>query len=488
MMAPRSVFFSSTSSDTTANRPAKNIHAVDLAANTSPSRDISGVRLSSAVDSAPSSTQPDGVLPKCDPRTTSIHRRSADNGKQTLRSSRTLPRPSPSAQKDRPLANSVASVLEATAIPVPRRTWASSRRLPQGTRTGNFNKLLVDGTKSRDDQLTEGPYNTALDILLSPPEENGESAMGTGCDAMTPPASLRSVSTESMLSLEHDLDSQYSTSLSSPPSSQRSPSDRRGRCPSHSENCASDHPLLEVESPVVRMDPAAHDPTGPDNSRKSSVAAQSFPRLGSAFKSNLTASLRAIKSAAQTVSAFATPSIQQDDFLIRSLFTISPKLTDDRRPPPMQEPPSPALRRYLNPITVSPAEMHIYHEHPHECSEAGSKCPVSIQMQTYRSPRSHGRNKGGFHFSVIDDLPYDPETAPMARQREPRENSDFLRMAVLEMNMKRSGKLRDDIPSRARIWLPPRRSRPHRFAPFGHCGHGGIAVPLRWIGVSVECA
>lgn len=85
---------------------------------------------------------------------------------------------------------------------------------------------------------------------------------------------------------------------------------------------------------------------------------------------------------------------------------------------------------------------------------------------------------------------------PAARQREPRENSDFLRMVVLEMNMRRSGKLRDDIPTRARIWLPPRKNGSQRFLSFGEFpdveseseSESESTVPERWIGVSVECS
>ena len=40
------------------------------------------------------------------------------------------------------------------------------------------------------------------------------------------------------------------------------------------------------------------------------------------------------------------------------------------------------------------------------------------------------------------------------RPREPRENSDFLRVVVMEMNMRRAGKL--DGEGRARLWLGPR--------------------------------
>ncbi|RMJ28754.1 hypothetical protein PHISP_00399 [Aspergillus sp. HF37] len=490
-MVPRVFLFNSTSSEKTANHPATRSHASNLADDALfPSHDTDSLRLPGAVDSGTTNTSPVVVPPKCIPRATPICQEAAGNGKQTTRGSRTLSRRSSAAVNDRPLSNSIASVLEATAIPVPRRNWAGSRRLPQRSRAEDFSKFVLEGANLRGDQLADAPSNTALDILLSPPEENDKQSTGNDCDTETPPASLHSISTESTPSLEHDLDSQSSVPLSSPPSSQRSHPERRGRKPSHSENCASDHPLLEAEAPGTRLDPVVYDPPGSDiNARKPSSAPRSSPGLGSSFKSNLTASLRAIKSAAQTVSTFATPPIHQDDFLTRSLFTITPKLTDDRRPPPMNEPPSPALRRYLNPITVSPAEMHIYNEHPPESSETtGNTCPVSIQMQTYQPSGTRGRRKAGFHFSAIDgDLPYGPEMVPTARQREPRENSDFLRMVVLEMNMRRNGKLRDDIPTRAQIWRPPRKNGPHHLVAFGDCGGGDGAVPLRWVGVSVEC-
>jgi hypothetical protein len=41
------------------------------------------------------------------------------------------------------------------------------------------------------------------------------------------------------------------------------------------------------------------------------------------------------------------------------------------------------------------------------------------------------------------------------RQREPRENRDFLRVFVCEMNMRKSGKLSDEAVGHARLWLPP---------------------------------
>lgn len=72
----------------------------------------------------------------------------------------------------------------------------------------------------------------------------------------------------------------------------------------------------------------------------------------------------------------------------------------------------------------------------------------------------------------------------MSRQREPRENSDFLRMVVLEMNMRRSGKLREDIPTRARIWIPARMSNPYRLTGDYEDGDDNDTIPSRWVGVS----
>ena len=57
------------------------------------------------------------------------------------------------------------------------------------------------------------------------------------------------------------------------------------------------------------------------------------------------------------------------------------------------------------------------------------------------------------------DVPSPTRADVHARPREPRENSDFLRIVVLEMNMRRSGKLDGDLMGKARVWLPPRRER-----------------------------
>jgi hypothetical protein len=59
-----------------------------------------------------------------------------------------------------------------------------------------------------------------------------------------------------------------------------------------------------------------------------------------------------------------------------------------------------------------------------------------------------------------------------------RENSDFIRVAVLEMAMRRKGKLGDHKPGRTRWALPPRQpsTKPYEI------GQNGI--PVRWVGIT----
>jgi hypothetical protein len=57
--------------------------------------------------------------------------------------------------------------------------------------------------------------------------------------------------------------------------------------------------------------------------------------------------------------------------------------------------------------------------------------------------------------ATAEPLLLDPSAAPGLKQREPRENRDFLRIFVCEMAMKKAGKLRAEAEGHARMWLPP---------------------------------
>jgi hypothetical protein len=159
--------------------------------------------------------------------------------------------------------------------------------------------------------------------------------------------------------------------------------------------------------------------------------------------SNLTASLRVLKSAARSftsLTAVATALQQPEDYLTRSILSITPQYTDERRPALRDEEPTPALRRYLNPWSS------VHDETP---------CTGAVQMQTYNIT---GRSKSG-RAGRTEKL--DEESCacgPNVRQREVRENADFLRVIVLEMNMRREGKLSDTAQGKARYMLPPRQA------------------------------
>ena len=326
-------------------------------------------------------------------------------------------------------------------------------------------------------------------MLLSPPDEDQPESCSFQSDTtLGPLSSVRSMSSESMPSLGTDTESLDSVGDPAAPElaiGSRSGCDRRQKSISASkgEDCVLNHPLLPQ---VARMQEEEEE----EQSCECLVDELSSERthatrIRSSFKSNLTASFRKIRSAAHSFSTFTTPSIPPDDYLSRSLLSISPQFTDDRRPLPSDDTPDPALRRYLNPITISPSEFH-YHLEQESPSSSQSDCKASIQLQTYR------RKKGGSEkassppiftsqqqaLGAADGVPH----VSLPRQREPRENSNFLRVIVLEMNMRKVGKLSDASPGRARLWLPARQA-----GKTGLDGEGGKeekkGTPQRWAGV-----
>jgi hypothetical protein len=105
-------------------------------------------------------------------------------------------------------------------------------------------------------------------------------------------------------------------------------------------------------------------------------------------------------------------------------------------------------------------------------------------MQTYRVSRtSKSTTPSVISRRTITTTPEEvfAEVAvgPLARQRDMRENSDFIRIAVMEMLMRKNGKLDQKMPGRAKWALPPRRPS----AKVYEIGEGGI--PARWIGITV---
>ncbi|KAF6231832.1 hypothetical protein HO173_009915 [Letharia columbiana] len=356
--------------------------------------------------------------------------------------------------------SSVAALLAMTSLPEPK----------YHPRAENWRKGSIRaGSGKQDTRLKEIPRRAfsscspqSWGMLLGPPEgSEPESCSFESDTTLGPLSSVRSMSSESMPSLGTDTESLNSAGDPATPElaiGSRSGCDRRQKCISASkgEDCVLDHPLLPQ---VARRDLGNQSCEG--FSDELSPGPTHAARSRSSFKSNLTASFRRIRSAAQSFPTFAAPAVPPDDYLSRSLLSISPQFTDERRPLPSDDTPDPALRRYLNPITVSPSELH-YHLEKESPWSSQSDCKASIQLQTYRR-REGGSDKASSPpvftsqqqaLDATDGVP--PVSLP--RQREPRENSHFLRVIVLEMNMRKVGKLSDASPGRARLWLPARQT------------------------------
>jgi len=210
-----------------------------------------------------------------------------------------------------------------------------------------------------------------------------------------------------------------------------------------------------------------------------------------------------------------------DDILTRSIFDFQPALTDDRRPPPSDEPPSAALRRYLNPhISAppdSPTQLHFWVDKQETLKkpemnprlkikkkyqpQRGGDLPPVVPLATCipstirtahassppiwlvepdgRTPSNGKRAAGGGEALV--EIPHH-RRGGLARPREPRENRDFLRIFVCELNMRRGGKLSDDAVGHARLWLPPVDELQQQAARVADEATGGGRIDTRVVG------
>ena len=239
---------------------------------------------------------------------------------------------------------------------------------------------------------------------------------------------------------------------------------------SYTEDCGPNHPLSRrTQANIIPEEPAAvvlqeRDPI----SETTNAEERSF------LASNLSASIRVLKSAAKSFSGLSAARRQQ---LTRSILSISPQFTDEKRPALYDKVPEPALRRYLNPYHVSPSEFHL-HTPMHS---AADRCTVSVQLQSYYRPPSPSKYAttpaifpGGIR--SLEEEASLLESSMTARPREPRENGDFLRIIVLEMNMRKAGKLGDAASGKARIWLPPRQASSQTSTTLIS------TIPERWVG------
>jgi len=415
---------------------------------------------------------------------------------------RTQPVPVQKEEAPRFRRESVKDVLSATAIPIRRKKPGGrvSQRLPRGDHVSNFSSLLMDDLKSTPGGIPRSNSNASMEGLFGHMDElleEGQMYVGSeGLDAGV--LSQRSPSDDSLVSLSAPDD--FTASDRNSQHSSTSTHDRKVRHVAASEDCSHDHPLsVPEESPDFFNHTLELSPS-PSTRRRLPGRSDKKPRQS--LKSSLTASLKALKSAAQSVST-RTPS-EAADRRARSFFDFDPTLTDDRRPPLSLAEPNADLRRYLNPPPQdSAAQLHFWQDHRHSNFEPKlQKESRKQKRQSSRSPSRRGRRTPGENpllnhlppvvqlasclpssirtehassppiWLTADGIPVNKHTAvpllfdpnanngkgePVAvRHREPRENRDFLRVFVCEMEMRRSGKLSEDLSvGRARLWLPP---------------------------------
>ncbi|KAH6893463.1 hypothetical protein B0T10DRAFT_273508 [Thelonectria olida] len=386
------------------------------------------------------------------------------------------------------ISPSLVALLAVTDIPRPKQLQRRRRRSQKPMTVDEVMECHASSEKELSWTLSRSP----LDMLLSPPYE----ALDNDDDSMSEcnlgsGMSTRTYSVDSIPSLDESFSSDNLSSFDTPRTP--SPLSRRSKF-------APKRVLLEpIISPPGSVDEHPLAPSNSDdemeftslkqpeeNTSTKSPFLQPFKPLRSVFKSNLTASLRALRSAAKSFSAINFSSIPSDDMLTRSILTIDPNVpyADERRPPVLEEIPSEAMRRYLNPTTASRIES------PAKNNRAGTFA-ASIQMRTYKIQRNRaappaGRNPYPSTSLQPSPAPQQPQpqappqtaSSPGMRQREMRENSDFIRIAVMEMAMRKRGKLDDQRPGRARWALPPRKmsNKPYEVASDG--------VPIRWIPIS----
>ncbi|KEF55750.1 uncharacterized protein A1O9_08501 [Exophiala aquamarina CBS 119918] len=415
-----------------------------------------------------------------------------------------LPRTGP------PRRESVQDILSSTTIPIRKKPrQRPAQRLPNCDYVADFSKLLRDDVQSQGDAHLSGSWtNPQFEGLFGNIDGFIEDQVIVGSEGVDASLlSTRSLSSDSMPSLASPDDFSTNDMPSVSPATIRSPADPRLRQVASSEDCSNQHPLLSRDDDCQFSGASTPEllVSSPPKPRRRDVLEQKAHR---SFKSSLTASLKALKSAAQTVSNIATtpPLVPPDEFLGASIFEFKPELTDDRRPPPSVEPPSAAMRRYLNPRATmpadSPAQLHFWLDEkpdPHSkvvgnrkpklktkkknqpASSNSSKLknsrnrtallPSVVQLSTcipstirtanasspptWLEPDGTPSNKHRAAQALTDGTADSPHGEGQPRPREPRENRDFLRVYVCELNMRKCGKLADEAHGHAKLWLPP---------------------------------
>ncbi|KAI9728358.1 MAG: hypothetical protein M1828_003758 [Chrysothrix sp. TS-e1954] len=441
------------------------------------------------------------------------------------------------------LSPATAAILASTSIPK-RKTFTKQRPFTSSARNVSIDKLVQEWKRSDISEPSSLGTSPTMELLLSSPEETRDLAFLEDEDDMETSDGIafgsmpsRSISSTSIASLDFEGSSATSTSTPMTPSSylqrrkrgsagnsvERKP---RSRSISQSIDSIQDHPLKTSATATDELSDTTEDESGRSsplpsapNSRPSSPPRRPTnrpqpARRGSSTKSNLTSSLQSLRSTiTRSFANFAaTPTVPlpPPDQLARGFGLIGapPSYNPEMRPRPREGLPSPELRRYLNP--------HAFHLYGNRLDVTNPRATTSspqtearvddleIPLQSFNDPTSPQPQLPPRPSTTItsdlpthaDEIPAPPPSSPSLsynhyQRREPRENPEFLRIALLEMSMRRAGKLEyapfgASSGGRRSWWLPAREvaiaiDDEARFG--GRLGRR--RVPRRWVSVVV---
>lgn len=402
----------------------------------------------------------------------------------------------------------VAAVLSSTSIP------AFKSKPHQRSRLSEIDKMargeLVEAWKRDMLTDTKPTRHYSMDMLLLDPSRKHEtniplSRAQIATDTLSSSFNSGvSWSTDSTPGLDHDDKSEVSWGSPSTVSSSHDHSaqynlatEQRSVRPKAMQQICSlisayDHPLNDAydgEQEEVPLDIAI------------SLPSATLVESRSLLPTRLTSSLQTLRARALSSlqsftlhNAFAfsadysANAIDDDHNMLWSHSYLFPRLSSEIRPEAFDETPCASQRHYFNPPAQNLDQQRssyreALHAHAGEAIEHVSMIPLKVYSSSVTANVEH-EVRVSADAQDKKDMMTVPQAAPAIHHREPRENNDFLRVAVLELNMRRAGKLDARAQGRARIWLPPREMPKDPRPTAQTCCRRG--VPHRWRGVTAK--
>lgn len=369
--------------------------------------------------------------------------------------------------------------LALTSIPPLRKNRVNSDNSKSSTVNAILEQISV--SEKEYDFSTEG---NPLEIFLSLQEEENNGYEPKKIQANVRNKTLpRPISTtsDSISSITTHFQPPFSVSTSQKKlrfASEQCTRLRRKPFYSHRQPCVyEDHPLIPVGSDSSKIDQEnSMNKLEEKNNTLDFNDLQTRSKLGLQLK--LMTSFHRIKFALNSVSShFNSALVPTNSSIPTKSADTDLSQTSECLPLNLEYVPTTELRWYLNPITNAPIE-----EHPSALyrTKRQQRCLVCVQMQTYKISASNEHSPHRI-ISHRTKPTYDDQLSKelMIRRRDMRENCDFLRVAVMEMLMRRRGKLDNQVPGKARLVLPPRTLtiRPPEITDEG--------IPVRWISLPV---